>query len=118
VDSPQKRSQATSSLSDFSATVSRDDEQIRVALRGELDRVAAPELTRVLWAVEEDSPETLVLDMGGVTFMDAGGLRVILDAARRAQGDQRRLVVANPQPAVQRLFALAAIDQSVEVVTS
>jgi anti-anti-sigma factor len=110
------RPRATSSLSDFSATVARADPEIRVILRGELDRVAAPELTRVLWAVEHDQPEPLLLGMAGVTFMDAGGLRVILEAARRAERAGRRLVVTNPTHTVRRLFELAAIDQSLELV--
>jgi anti-sigma B factor antagonist len=88
-----------------------------VVLRGELDRVAAPELTRVLWAVEHDEPERLLLGMAGVTFMDAGGLRMILEAARRSERAGRRLVVANPTHTVRRLFELAAIDQSLELVS-
>ena len=48
--------------------------------------------------------------------MGVSGLRAILDAARRARRDGRRLVVTNPVPHILRLFELTAIDQSVELV--
>jgi anti-anti-sigma regulatory factor len=42
-------------------------------------------------------------------------MRVVLDAARRAKREGRRMVVLNPQPPIRRLFALSAVDRSLEI---
>jgi anti-anti-sigma factor len=89
---------------------------VRMSVVGELDFSNSPELRRKLLRAERRTPNVLVLDLAGLSFMDVSGLRTILDAARRAAREGRRLVVANPIPAVVRLFELTAIDQSVDVV--
>jgi anti-sigma B factor antagonist len=103
---------------DLSVRVSPDDDAhvARVLIRGELDFSNASMLRARLRAVERRNPSVLVLDLADLSFMDVSGLRTILDAARRATRDERRLVVANPMPAIVRLFELTAIDQSLDVV--
>jgi anti-anti-sigma factor len=52
-----------------------------------------------------------------VTFVDSAGLARIVAARRRAIRDGRRLVVVRGCRAVQRLFALTALDQQFEMVS-
>jgi anti-anti-sigma factor len=103
---------------DLSVRVAPDDDAqvARVLIRGELDFSNAPALRSRLRAVERGNPAVLVLDLADLSFMDVSGLRTILDAARRAAREHRRLVVANPLPPIVRLFELTAIDQSLDVV--
>ena len=51
-----------------------------VAVAGELDAATAGQLTRRLSA----PPPPRVIDLSGVTFIDASGLRVLVDACDRA----------------------------------
>ena len=54
-------------------------------VHGEVDIASAPQLAEALGdALSEDS--SVVLDMAGVTFVDAAGLRVILRAANSLNG--------------------------------
>ena len=54
-------------------------------VQGELDIATAPELRKALAdALSDDA--SLVLDLAGVTFVDASGLRVILQAADSLNG--------------------------------
>lgn len=100
-------------------TLPAEDPQLaRVALEGELDFASVPTARRELRRIERRRPPVLVLELAGLRFMDVSGLRMILDAARRAARDGRRLVVADPIAPIMRLFELTAIDQSVELVTS
>src|SRR4051794_25850411 len=93
-----------------------DGREERILLRGELDMLGAPLLARELQAAAKRRPSRIVLDLGGLTFMDVSGLRAILDAARAARRDGRGLAIANPMPHIVRLLELTAIDQSVEVL--
>lgn len=46
-----------------------------VTVSGGLDRTTAPTLTRQMLAVGAEHPETLVLDLSGLAFVDAAGAR-------------------------------------------
>jgi anti-anti-sigma factor len=87
----------------------------RLRVRGELDMATAPRLRLAIASEEERRPESLQLDLRELDFMDVSGMRVLLDAARRAQREGRQLVVRNPQPSIRRLFALTAVDRTVTI---
>ena len=65
-------------------------EQASLSLRGEIDLANASQL--------------------------AAALRVLVEAARRAHRDGRRLLLVNPRPTIQRLFALTGADGTLNVV--
>jgi anti-sigma B factor antagonist len=83
---------------------------------GELDISNSTALGTELRRAERRGASIVVLDLAGLHFMDVSGLRAILDAARRARRDGRKLVVANPLPSIVRLFELTAIDQSLDMM--
>jgi len=100
----------------FSVTVSSHDGSTRVALKGELDLAGVDRADEALREAESLGMRLVVLDMAELTFVDSTGLEVILRAARRAQGNGSRLVLARPAPHVRKLLQLTAIDQSLDVV--
>jgi anti-sigma B factor antagonist len=81
-----------------------------VTVRGELDLAAADRL----W--ESLEPQLLpgvlvVLDGTRLTFLDSSGLRVLIQAHKRAESDGAVFRVVAPQPEVQRVFDLAGADK-------
>ena len=64
-----------------------------------------------LAAIEEQEPARVVIDLGGLAFIDSSGLRVLLLADSRARERGRELVLApGPEP-VQRVFEMTgALD--------
>jgi anti-anti-sigma factor len=79
---------------------------VRVAAAGEIDILTAPRLEAALRAAL-DAYDLVVVDLSGVTFMDAQGLNALLAAHRDARGTLR-VVDASPQSA--RLLRLTGID--------
>ncbi len=70
-------------------------------LSGEIDHHAARQLMQDLdLAIESRTPKALVLDLGGVTFMDSSGIAVLLRSWRRMQetGGTMEVVSVPPQP--------------------
>ena len=88
-----------------------------VRLSGELDLNRAYTVDEELRTVEAMHPETIVLDLRRVTFVDSAGLARIVAARRRAARSGRRLAVVRSCAAVQRLFALTAMDHHFELVS-
>ena len=92
------------------AVVTASDDGWLIA-SGEIDMVSAPKLAAAL-----DEGDYAGVDLDAVTFMDVSGLRVLLEAARRAESAGRRFAVARPSPPIRRILQLTAIDQTLEVI--
>jgi anti-anti-sigma factor len=91
-------------------------ECVRLDLRGELDVQSLPALMRPLLAAERAGHALVVLDVRELTLFDAAGLRVFLDAARRAQLHDRRFAIARPDRETARVLRLTGLDQAIEVL--
>ena len=57
----------------------------------------------------------IVLDLAAVTFIDSSGLRVLIDAHRRAEADGRVVVIAHPSAPVSRLFEISGLTNHLHV---
>ena len=69
-------------------------EQVTAWLSGEIDHHAAIDLRRQIdEAVLAGPPPLLVLDFGGVTFMDSSGIGLIMGRCRLMQESGGRLLV-------------------------
>jgi anti-sigma B factor antagonist len=82
-----------------------------IALAGELDIGSVPEVEAELAIVEVTARlATLVIDLSSVTFIDSSGLRLILEACRRADTAAYRLALVRPSDRVFRAFEISGID--------
>jgi anti-sigma B factor antagonist len=81
-----------------------------VELVGEMDIASADQARAELARVISKAPRDLiVVDLAAVTFMDCGGLRVLV-VARNSLGD--RLILRRPSGAVTRLLDLADLRET------
>jgi anti-sigma B factor antagonist len=85
---------------------STPDGVVVLALTGEFDLAAAPELRERLAAARAAAPRGVVLDMTEVAFVDSSALRELLRADIALGEDGVPFVVCGVQPAVGRLFEL------------
>src|SRR4051794_23860485 len=76
-----------------------------VAVAGEVDIAAAPGLGAALAAPAADRP--LVIDLGGVTFMDSTGLALLLKTVRARAP---RVAIAAPEGPARLLFAVSGTE--------
>jgi anti-sigma B factor antagonist len=95
-----------------------EDGVAMVKLQGEADLHTAPILRDALNEAIESKPETLVVDLTGVTFIDSMMLGVLLSATRRARpnGTELRIVVDDPH--VRRIFELTLLDHVMKLYPS
>jgi anti-sigma B factor antagonist len=85
-----------------------------VTVRGELDLAAADQLWERLEPLLLPGA-LVVLDGTQMTFLDSSGLRILLQAHKRAESDGARFRIVTPQPAVQRVLDLAGADKYLQV---
>jgi len=98
---------------DFDVELVADGRETAIRVVGEVDSESRSRLAAVLREVS-DEVRVLRVDLGEVTFMDAAGLRTLLEVQRRLSAASCRLVLVRPSPALLRLFELTAVDRFFE----
>ena len=95
---------------------SEEEGAVRIAVSGELDLSNALTFDEEVRRAEERKPDTLVLDLRKLDFMDSTGLRLIMSAQSRARTRGRRLAIVLGSEPVKRLFRLAGVNRRLEIV--
>ncbi len=86
-----------------------------VRVTGELDLATAPQLEQTLQQADLRAPR-VVLDLRKLTFINASGVHVIVEASRRARRCGHRLVLVRGPSAVDRVLELAGASDVLEIV--
>ena len=100
---------------DFDITVAEDDAGVTVAVRGELDVLTAPFLWERLEPVLPPAGKRLVLDLGGVRFIDSMGLSVLVRAQSRLRHGGGSLLIRSLQDQARKVFEMTGLDRSLEL---
>jgi len=82
-----------------------------IALTGELDIAAAAQLDRTLTSIDLSAVQRLTLDLSGLEFMDAVGMRAVFRVRDICLEDSVALTVLRGPRAVQRVFQLTNTER-------
>ncbi len=91
-------------------TADRDEQRIILRLRGDLDVSNSDDLRAVIDRQLEIGPLPLIVDLSELSFMDCGGMAVLIAARKRLARHGHDLRFAAPQPIVRRLLDLTGMD--------
>ena len=89
---------------DFTVRCTRDGERHVVAACGQRDRSSAWELERELRRAEATDACEILVDLGGLEFIDSAGIEVVIHASARARHHSKRLMIAPGPEAVHSTF--------------
>lgn len=96
---------------DYLSVITADDGSIVVT--GDVDIGGGPVLEAALH--QRGNDHRLILDLGGVSFMDSSGLRNLLTASRRAREHGADVVLRNVGPLVWRLLEITGTAEQFAV---
>src|SRR5258708_15627945 len=83
----------------------RHDGAAEVRLAGELDLCTGPDVAARLRRVLETAPlQTVVIDLGGLSYCDCTGLNVFANAQRDAEGLGKNIVLIRASAVLRRVF--------------
>ena len=103
-------------MTSLSLETREEEGAVQIAVAGELDLSSALTFNDELRRAEDRRPQTLVLDLRRLRFMDSTGLRLIISAQSRARKRGRRLAIVLGSEPVRRLFRLAGVNRRLEIV--
>lgn len=96
--------------------VGADHQRIVVTVGGEIDLVTGSQLTRVLREAQLEARH-VVLDLHGSTFIDTGGVRILIAAQARARATAGTFAICRPPPHARRLLRLMGAERSLLVIS-
>ena len=80
-------------------------------LSGDLDVASAPQLRQMLvrTVAESEGSPLVVVDLGGIDFLDSTGLGVLLGAVKRVRGQGGELALCRAEPQVRKVFEITHV---------
>lgn len=101
----------------FEIAVDFEDGQTILGVRGDVDLLTASTLHAALNALVDQTRVDIVLELSGLTFMDASGLRVIADTSARLATSSRALIVRSAPKMTLRILELTQVADLVRLDT-
>jgi anti-sigma B factor antagonist len=83
-------------------------------ISGELDLATTPEVETLLESGVA-SPDPLVVDLSGCTFLDSSGVRSLVTIARRAEEGGTRFAVVASDPSILRVLEITSLGEMVSI---
>lgn len=86
-----------------------------VEIEGRLTLIDVSEAREKLKAIAQSGKGKMVLDLGKTTFMDSGGLSVLISVFKAMQAREGRLVLSAPSASIQSLIELTRLQHVFEI---
>lgn len=94
---------------EFHVTSRATGGEVVVSVFGEVDLLTAPKLLEAMGSAL-DSGDRIILDLAAMTFIDSQGIKVLVEAHRRAQSDHvDRVVLRSPQPQARKVLEITGL---------
>jgi anti-sigma B factor antagonist len=93
-------------------------EAVVLTVAGSVDIYSSPELRGELKAGLDRQAPRIVVDMGGVTFVDSSGLATLIEALQKVNGYEGKLLLCNLSSTVLGVFQLANLDHIFQIKES
>lgn len=95
--------------------ISNEGVALTAKLFGEIDHHCSEEIRRTIdAAVMSEQPRVLILDLGGVSFMDSSGLGVVLGRYKLICSKGGKLRIINAPVRIERILKMAGIYTLIE----
>jgi stage II sporulation protein AA (anti-sigma F factor antagonist) len=89
-----------------------DEKSVTAYISGEIDHHNAAKLRNDIdEAVESAYPEYLVLDFGGVTFMDSSGIGLVMGRYKLMKDLSGTVIIENAPKSIKKVMRMAGIEK-------
>ncbi|MBX3013835.1 MAG: STAS domain-containing protein [Caldilineaceae bacterium] len=86
-----------------------------IKIAGRIDTHTAQRLRQQLHASMEDSNKNIILDLGGVDFIDSSGLATIVHAMKQCRAGGGDLRLSKPPQTVRMVLELTRLDKAMDI---
>jgi stage II sporulation protein AA (anti-sigma F factor antagonist) len=99
-------------------TIERQGDTLIAAADGRVDSTNASTFQDELTAATDGNDHSVILDLGGLSYISSAGLRVILLVAKTLQTKGAKFVVCSPSDQIREIFEISGFSQIIPVYGS
>jgi anti-sigma B factor antagonist len=100
---------------EFRISVRDDDSTVTVTVEGEVDVATAPALRDELYRLIDRGTKAIVVDLGGMEFIDSTGLGVFVGALKRSREGGGELELRSLRPAARKIFDITGLSTAFKI---
>ena len=104
-----RHSAPSTACTELTVNTTRDGAREVVAVAGELDLGNASQLEIALRRAEASDVREILLDLGGLDFIDSTGLQIVVHACDRSHLHGKRLEILSGPQSVHRVFEITGL---------
>lgn len=93
----------------FNVERRQEDNATVLRVAGELDLETAPTLRHRLHEAIAECPDALVVDLGGLVFLDSTGISVLVDGLKQTERKGGRFLLRAPTPPIRRVLEITGL---------
>ena len=99
------------SETEFVPKIRQEGDAIIATVKGEIDLHNSPQVRAVLLKfLEEQKPKKLIINLGGVAYMDSSAIAVLVEALQKMRKTGGKIYLTDLQPRVKGLLEIARLD--------
>ncbi len=88
---------------------------VLLEVRGDLDETLVARMRESIFSAAAERPESIVVDLADVSFVDTVGLRTLIAGRRRCSASGTTFALRSPSRAVRRLLSMTHLDTIFDV---
>lgn len=93
-----------------------DEISVTAYISGEIDHHSAVGLRNTIDnAIEHSCPEVLIMDFGGVTFMDSSGIGLVMGRWKLMRDISGKVIIENAPLAIKKVMKMSGIEKLISV---
>lgn len=90
--------------------------ELEVHLQGEIDHHCAQDLSKTIdFKIRRHRPVLLIMDFGGVSFMDSSGLAIVMGRRKLMESMEGTVEIRNLCDPAKKIFEMAHLDRYVKI---
>ena len=102
----------------MAVTIERQGDAIIAQVRGRVDGTNAAEFQDELIPVTDGSSQSVILDIGELSYISSAGLRVILLIARSLRAKESTFTICSPTESIREIFEISGFSQIIPIHNS
>jgi anti-anti-sigma factor len=100
---------------EFATSLTRNAGAVTVTLRGEVDVLTVDKVRLALTEAVDQRPDSIVVDLAGLSFIDSTGLGALVFGFQRARDEGIAFRLAGPSPGVRQILVVSGLLEVVPV---
>jgi anti-sigma B factor antagonist len=97
-------------------TIESSEDEVRLTLTGDIDLAGVAALERARAKALDGHPDSMLIDLRGVNFVDSSGLRFLLQTERAARSHGCTLRLLRPADSAMQVFVVTGAERHLPFV--